>query len=94
MNYIYNEQIDIFHYFHTLKEVNFLKQLFLSQYQNLAIEFTKTINLKNFDVEMYTNQNKIKEVVNYFKYIFKHKINSNLDNFIYNKLQDEIKCLI
>ena len=43
---------------------------------------------------MYTNQNKIKEVVNYFKYIFKHKINSNLDNFIYNKLQDEIKCLI
>ena len=93
-NFIYSEQINIYNYFKTSNEVNFLKKLFLSKYQNLSIEFTNKINIKNINPEKYNNLNKIKEVVNYFKYIYKHKINSNLDNFIYDNLQNEIKCLI
>ena len=96
INYFYNEQCDIFHYFKILNEVNFLKEMFLTQEQILAIGFTKklNINFEETDSKINKAQKKIEQVVNYFRHIFKHKINTNLDNYIYDKLQDEIKCLV
>ena len=41
INYFYNEQCDIFHYFKILNEVNFLKEMFLTQNKFLQLDSQK-----------------------------------------------------
>ena len=37
------------------------------------------------------NRNKIIKIINYFKNIFKSKKNTNIDNYIYREIENEIK---
>ena len=91
-NDIYIEKCGLFNYFQCLKEINFLKEMFLNPEQVLAIDFTNKINI-NFQDSFLKSQNnieKIEKVIEYFKNIFKYKTNSELDNYIFNQLDENI----
>ena len=92
-NDIYSEKCDIFNYFRLLKEVNAIKEIFFNHHQINAMEFIKkiTINMKNRLNPIHNKQNKIKELINYFKNSYKSKNNSNIDNYIFNQLEEDIK---
>ena len=82
--------MDIINYFNTLKEVRFLKKIFLNKYQILSLKL-----LKNFNINEYSKFEKYnKKVIHYFQNIHKNKINSELDDHIFENLEDNIKCMI
>ena len=95
-NDIYDEKCDLFFYFLSLKEIRFLKEIFLNPHQNLSIKFTKKLNVVEkenlFDIKK--NENKREKIIEYFKRMFRYKKNSKLDNFIFEKLDDDIKTQI
>ena len=95
-NDIYCEKCDIYNYFSLLKEVNVMKEIFFNHYQIMAIEFTKKININmNNRFNPINNKNyKINYVIDYFKNRFKSKKNSNIDNYIYDQLEENIKNII
>ena len=90
---LYNEKNDIFNYFYLLKDVNFLKEITLNQKQILALKFLKKININMYNdlYDISNNRNKIIKVINYFKNIFKSKKNTNIDDYIYREIANEIK---
>ena len=66
--------------------------MFLNPEQVLAIDFTNKINI-NFQDSFLKSQNnieKIEKVIEYFKNIFKYKTNTELDNYIFNQLDENI----
>ena len=92
-NEIYSEKCDIFNYFRLLKDVNIIKEIFFNHYQIMAIEFIKKINININDRfnPIINNQKKLNYLIDYFKNRFKSKKNSNIDNYIYNELEEDIK---
>lgn len=95
-NEIYNEKCDLFNYFHILKEIRFLKEMFLNPIQNLSIKFTKKLNIYEIDniFDIKKNAKKRQKIIDYFKKILKYKKNTKLDNYIFDKLEDDIKSKI
>ena len=93
---IYNEKCDLFNYFHSLKEIRFLKEMFLNPVQNLSIKFTKKLNIHEIDsiFDIKKNSKKTQKIIDYFKKILKYKKNTKLDNYIFDKLEDDIKSKI
>ena len=91
-NDIYIEKCGLFNYFQSLKDINFLKEMFLNPEQVLAIDFTNKININIQDslLKSQNNFEKIEKVIEYFKNIFKYKTNSELDNYIFNQLDENI----
>ena len=95
-NEIYNEKCDLFNYFHILKEIRFLKEMFLNPSQNLSIKLTKKLNIHEIDsiFDIKNNSKKTQKIIDYFKRILKYKKNTKLDNYIFDKLDDDIKSKI
>ena len=94
MNEIFNEKCDIIYYFKFCKEMGFIKEILFNPNQILALDFTKKININinnNFDSINDNNQMKKIKIINYFSKRFKSKTNNDIDNFIFDKLELNIK---
>ena len=91
-NDIYIEKSDIINYFNTLKEVSFLKKIFLNKYQILSLKLLKNFNINDyskFDIKKYN-----KKVIHYFQNIHKNKTNSELDDHIFENLEDAVNFIL
>ena len=94
MNEIFNEKCDIIYYFKFCKEMGFIKEILFNPNQILALDFTKKMNINinsNFDSINNNNQMKKLKIINYFSKRFKSKTNNDIDNFIFDKLELNIK---
>lgn len=93
MNEIFNEKCDILNYFNLFKDIEFIKEIFFNPNQILAMDSIKKLNI-NFKKELNSkiyNDNKIYKIINYFNNKYKSRTNSNIDNYIYEKLEHNIK---
>ena len=70
--------------------------MFLNPIQNLSIKFTKKLNIYEIDniFDIKKNAKKRQKIIDYFKKILKYKKNTKLDNYIFDKLEDDIKSKI
>ena len=93
VNEIFNEKCDILNYFNLFKDIEFIKEIFFNPNQILAMDSIKKLNI-NFKKELNSkiyNDNKIYKIINYFNNKYKSRTNSNIDNYIYEKLEHNIK---
>ena len=93
INEIFNEKCDILNYFNLFKDIGFIKDIFFTSNQILAIDSIKKLNIncKNEIKSMVYYENKIYKIINYFTNKFKSRTNSKIDNYIYEKLEHNIK---
>lgn len=85
------EKCDILHYFNNLKIVRFLSKILLNDNQILSLKVIKKLNINDcpkFDI------NESEKIIEYFKNLYKNKINSKLDDFIFENFEDNIKYKI
>jgi len=70
--------------------------MFLNPSQNLSIKLTKKLNIHEIDsiFDIKNNSKKTQKIIDYFKRILKYKKNTKLDNYIFDKLDDDIKSKI
>ena len=90
-NDIYMEKCDILHYFNNLKIVRFLSKILLNDNQILSLKVIKKLNINDcpkFDI------NESEKIIEYFKNLYKNKINSKLDDFIFENFEDNFKYKI
>ena len=84
-------------YFNFLNDITILKELIFNHYQNLSLNFTKKLNIndeQNIKTYLMDDIEKSNKIIEYFKEKFKNKSNSNIDNFIFNRLDNQIKYKI
>ena len=84
-------------YFNFLNDITILKELIFNYYQNLSLNFTKKLNIndeQNIKTYLMDDIEKSNKIIEYFKEKFKNKSNSNIDNFIFNRLDNQIKYKI
>ena len=89
-NELYHEKCSLFTYFQSLKEIKFVKEMFLNPQQVEAMDLINKINIYFHD-NIPENENKIQKVIKYFEYKYKNKLNSSLDDYIFVKLNEDIK---
>ena len=94
VNEIYNEKCEILNYFNIFKDIGFIKDIFFNPNQVLAINSIKSIkkistNFKN-NFNLINNQNN-NNIIYYFTNRFKSKKNNKIDNYIFDKLEEDIK---
>jgi len=92
---IYNEKCEILNYFNIYKDIGFIKDIFFNPNQILAIDSIKTIkkisiNFKN-NFDSMDNQYNSNNIIYYFINKFKSKKNNKIDNYIFDKLEEDIK---
>ena len=95
VNEIYNEKCEILNYFNIFKDIGFIKDIFFNPNQVLAINSIKSIkkisiNFKN-NFNLINNQNNNNNIIYYFTNRFKSKKNNKIDNYIFDKLEEDIK---
>ena len=95
---IYNEKCEILNYFNIFKEIRFIKDIFFNPNQILAIDSIKTIkkislNFKN-NFNSINNGNNKSNIIYYFTNRFKSKKNNKIDNYIFDKLEEDIKEMV
>ena len=97
VDFLYYEKCGLNNYFNFLNDITILKELIFNHYQNLSLNFTKKLNIndeQNIKTYLMDDIEKSNKIIEYFKEKFKNKSNSNIDNFIFNRLDNQIKYKI
>jgi hypothetical protein len=91
VNEIYMEKCDIINYFNTLKIVRFLLEMLLNKYQILSLKELRKLNISDYSK---FDKNKSHKIIEYFKNIYMNKINSKLDDYIFDNFEENFKYKI
>ena len=91
-NDIYIEKCDVINYFNTLKEIRFLKKMLLNKSQILSLKLLKKYNINEYS-KFDINKSK-KKIIQYFTNLNMNKTNSELDDFIFENIENNIKFKI
>ena len=91
VNDIYMEKCDVINYFNNLKIVRFIIEMLLNKYQILSLKELKKLNINDY---FKFSMNKSDKIIEYFKNLYLNKINSKLDDYIFENFEDNFKYKI
>ncbi len=85
------EKCDVINYFNNLKIVRFIIEMLLNKYQILSLKELKKLNINDY---FKFSMNKSDKIIEYFKNLYLNKINSKLDDYIFENFEDNFKYKI